>query len=317
MEEAEDVNTLPEMPEPGAGGRRQSFESLASTLWSLSFLFLSSSTVVSELPPTLPTALFIALPAFLANLDDLLLRTRSAPKTAALYALHALLPPVLALHSPVRPNLRAAAAFVALCLPLELRVLPTIGTGRVAIWGGLTASLGAVVTFGVLLPFPSPPQIGYTFKVTAWDVLTAGGAGAVLGALSIGLARAVGYGRFVRPTEVRAPAQAAIFAGIYFVALGDEVLFRGVAQNVLEREVGVSSSPVALLVAAGLFGAAHLKSKGGGHMAPNWRAAVLALFSGAGCGLVWRATGKSTASALTQAMVTYVLRLFYMKQASL
>jgi membrane protease YdiL (CAAX protease family) len=318
---ADDANHLPDMPEAGTGGRGQMLESLASMMWTLTFLSFSSSTVLSEFGSggaALWTLLFVAAPPFTASLHPLLNGDAGAARATAKYMLYVAAPPACVLFLPATQVVRDALAFAALWLPLELKLLPQIGpTGRVSIWASLTAALSAVNTFTVVRPFASGRPLGYTYKLTPGDLGLALAVAAVVSAALAPLARAMGYGRLVRPRALRPDAQAAIFLGLYFVAVTEELLFRGIAQNLLERSLGLESA-AAVAVAALMYGSAHLKSKAGGFGQPNWRAAVLAAVTGVACGLVWRWTdGKATASALTQAGVAYVFRLVFTRPASL
>lgn len=315
-----DANALPEMPEAGAGGRGQMLESLASMMWTMTFLSFSSSTVLSEFGTGLSAAwsvLFVAAPPFTASLHPLLNNDPGALSSTLRYMIYVLAPAVCVLLLPASQSTRDALAFAALWLPLELKLLPQIGpTGRVSIWSSLTAALSAVNTFTVLRPFEHGRPLGYTYKLSMGDLAVAVGVALIIAAPLALLARSIGYGRFLRPRALKPEAQAAIFFGMYFVGMTEELLFRGIAQNLLERQLG-TKAPSALLVASVMFGSAHLKSKAGGFGQPNWRAALLASVTGMACGSVWRWTdGKGTASALTQALVAYMLRLIFTKEAT-
>jgi hypothetical protein len=92
-----------------------------------------------------------------------------------------------------------------------------------------------------------------------------------------------------------------LFIGIYLtVAIPEELMFRGILQNLLVRTF--RSGPrglYGLLVASVVFGAAHL------HHAPvpNWRYAILATLAGIFYGNVYRTRQRLCASALTHALV--------------
>lgn len=321
QDERDDANHLPDMPESGEGGRGQMLESLASMMWTMTFLAFSSSTVLSEFgegKSAIWTILFVAAPPFTASLHPLLNKDRGALGATLRYMAYAVTPAICVLYLPVPQLARDVLAFASIWLPLEFKVLPQIGpTGRVSIWSSLTAALSAVNTFSVLRPFASGRPLGYTYKVSAYDLGSAI-AVALLVAVPLSLlARSIGYGRFQRPRGLKPEAQAAIFFGIYFVSVTEELLFRGIAQNLLERQLGTDSAS-ALCVASVLYAVSHLKSKAAGFGQPNWRAALLAVMTGIACGSVWRWTsGKVTASALTQALVAYLLRNVFTKQSAL
>ena len=82
-----------------------------------------------------------------------------------------------------------------------------------------------------------------------------------------------------------------------FVAVPEELFFRGWMQNLLERRVG----PVrALLITATLFGLSHF-NKRAVHF--NWRYVLLALLAGIFYGRAWLQDRRVGASAITHASV--------------
>jgi len=82
-----------------------------------------------------------------------------------------------------------------------------------------------------------------------------------------------------------------------FVAVPEELFFRGWMQNLLERRVG----PVrALLITATLFGLSHF-NKRAVHL--NWRYVLLALLAGIFYGRAWLQDRRVGASAITHASV--------------
>jgi hypothetical protein len=91
------------------------------------------------------------------------------------------------------------------------------------------------------------------------------------------------------------------FLGIYLtVAIPEEVLFRGILQNLLCRSIRQGPSGVyGLLIAAVVFGASHLHHP----PVPNWRYAILATLAGVFYGYTFRNRQRTSASALTHALV--------------
>jgi hypothetical protein len=84
------------------------------------------------------------------------------------------------------------------------------------------------------------------------------------------------------------------------IAIPEELLFRGILQNLLCRSIRRGPSGVyGLLIAAVIFGASHL------HHAPvpNWRYAILATLAGVFYGYTYRNRQRISASALTHALV--------------
>lgn len=89
--------------------------------------------------------------------------------------------------------------------------------------------------------------------------------------------------------------------GIYLtVAIPEEMLFRGILQNLLVRTIHKGPRGLyGLLIASVLFGASHLHHP----PVPNWRYAVLATLAGIFYGNVYRTRQRLCASALTHALV--------------
>ncbi len=82
-----------------------------------------------------------------------------------------------------------------------------------------------------------------------------------------------------------------------FIAIPEEVFFRGWLQNLLERRLGRTA---ALLVTAIVFGIAHWNKRTAGF---NWRYVLMAAAAGIFYGRAWRAQRRVGASALTHASV--------------
>jgi membrane protease YdiL (CAAX protease family) len=97
--------------------------------------------------------------------------------------------------------------------------------------------------------------------------------------------------------------------GYLLIALIEEVLFRGLIQNLLSERVG--NKWVALVIASLVFGLAHLNNTTTGYASPNWAYALMASMAGVAYGWVWLRTGKVTASALTHMLVNLIWGTFF------
>jgi membrane protease YdiL (CAAX protease family) len=82
-----------------------------------------------------------------------------------------------------------------------------------------------------------------------------------------------------------------------FIAIPEELFFRGWLQNLLERRMGRTS---ALLVTALLFGLAHWNKR---TLNFNWRYVAMAAIAGLFYGRAWRAQRRVGAAAITHASV--------------
>ena len=99
--------------------------------------------------------------------------------------------------------------------------------------------------------------------------------------------------------------------GIFlFIAYPEELLFRGLLQNFLQKKIG--SEKIALFVAAVFFGATHLNN--GTH--PDWRYFVLATVAGIFYGMAYIKTKNLFVPALIHALVDSVWIQFLMKAAA-
>jgi membrane protease YdiL (CAAX protease family) len=119
------------------------------------------------------------------------------------------------------------------------------------------------------------------------------------------IALALGLSLGFLHAHARWPAPAALAAAwfftFFFIAVPEELFFRGWLQNLLERRIGRSP---ALLVTASFFGLAHFNKHTVGHGgAFNWRYVMLAALAGVFYGRAWRNSRRVGASAVTHATV--------------
>ena len=139
--------------------------------------------------------------------------------------------------------------------------------------------LTGLAYFGIMLPFIAPAYWG--LGLVQWRPHPHG----------IGLAVLQGIGTFL-------PI-------LWVVALSEEFFFRGLLQQWIEQWTG--SANVALIVAALLFGCAHL---GFHRIFPNWRWAIVAAILGIFCGLAWRNSRSVQAAMVAHALIVTVWQVF-------
>ena len=95
------------------------------------------------------------------------------------------------------------------------------------------------------------------------------------------------------------------FGILWIVALGEELLFRGIiARAILNRGL---SPVVAVMVSSVLFGVAHLWF----HAFPNWRRALVATLIGVFCGMAYVKSRSVRVPMVTHALVVTTWRLFF------
>jgi membrane protease YdiL (CAAX protease family) len=101
-----------------------------------------------------------------------------------------------------------------------------------------------------------------------------------------------------------AHAAGAFVLTVFFIAVPEELFFRGWLQNLLEHRIGRLPS---LMVTAGVFGLSHF-NKRAVHF--NWRYVLLAALAGLFYGRAWRAERRVGAAAMTHASVDTVWSLW-------
>jgi membrane protease YdiL (CAAX protease family) len=120
---------------------------------------------------------------------------------------------------------------------------------------------------------------------------------------------ALGFGTFrLRPMpwwEMAAIAVATFLGILWFVALREEFVFRGLLQEWLERWLG--SGWLGLIAASVVFGLVHLLFRS----FPNWRFAILAAVAGAFYGRAYITTRSLRAPIVTHALVVTAWRVFF------
>src|SRR6185437_16223995 len=117
-------------------------------------------------------------------------------------------------------------------------------------------------------------------------------------AIVLGLALGFLHAHARWPEGWRLPV--AVLFTFFFIAVPEELFFRGWMQNLLERRVGRGW---ALVVTAVVFGLSHF-NKRAVHF--NWRYVVLAAIAGVFYGRAWREERRVGASAVTHTLVDTV-----------
>ncbi len=127
----------------------------------------------------------------------------------------------------------------------------------------------------------------------------------VFGCIAIPLGHAIHFIQF-EPQWSELKSLPLVSLGIlFFTAWPEELLFRGMLQNLLSR---ASNSDLAgWWTASILFGFSHITNMG----FPNWRYVVLATIAGFFYGWTWRKTGSIFASALVHTAVDATWHLFF------
>ncbi len=127
-------------------------------------------------------------------------------------------------------------------------------------------------------------------------------------ALYTPLALALGLGLGFLHLHTGWPGMAAIAGAwiftFFFIAVPEELFFRGWLQNLLERRLGRNA---ALILTAIFFGLAHFNKRTANF---NWRYVLLAAVAGVFYGRAWRSERRVAASAITHASVDAIWSLW-------
>jgi uncharacterized protein len=139
--------------------------------------------------------------------------------------------------------------------------------------------------------------VGFDLHLRLSDLRIGGRELAIYAPIAIALGLALGFLHF----HAYVPAVSHVLLGwiftFFFIAVPEELFFRGWLQNLLERRLG---RRLALLTTAVLFGLSHF-NKRAVHF--NWRYVVLAMLAGIFYGRAWRQERRVGASAITHASV--------------
>ncbi len=152
------------------------------------------------------------------------------------------------------------------------------------------------------------PDVGFSFKLKGNDFLMAGLGILMLVPLLIPLGTSMGFIRFAT-LDLTVWKTLELLLGIYFmVAIPEELLFRGIIQNLLTRSfLGKKGKLVPLTIAAVIFGLSHWNN----FNPPDWRYVILASVAGMVYGFVYIRTGKTTASALVHCGVNFLWAVLF------
>ena len=201
---------------------------------------------------------------------------------------------------PSRPvGWRDFAAILALGFPITANWLAGIWTWpfELYFYRPLTAVCVGSYSFVVLRNLD---DVGYKLTLRKADWTDGLANFVAFSLLAIPLGYALHFIHF-RPHPVSLAGFGGQFLGIYLtIAIPEELLFRGILQNLLVRSIRRGPKGLhGLLIASLVFGASHL------HHAPvpNWRYAIMASLAGIFYGNAYRTRHRLPAPALTHALV--------------
>ena len=153
------------------------------------------------------------------------------------------------------------------------------------------------------------PGIGYNFRWQASDFKPVAASLLVLACLLIPFGVHSGFIHFSQ-VKTSAADCVKLILGIYFLnALPEELLFRGIIQNLLDKMLGrfAGGKWLALALAAFIFGYSHYNN----FDPPDWRYVWLATLAGLFYGWTYMKTGKTTVSAIVHTGVNFLWAIFF------
>jgi hypothetical protein len=147
-------------------------------------------------------------------------------------------------------------------------------------------------------------EVGYDFRPKFSDLLIGLRELLFFAPIVIGLGLAL---HFITP-HGGLPSAAAAFSAVvitlFFVAIPEELFFRGLLQNLLEPRIGRTG---ALWISAVIFGLSHFNKP----LPFNWRYVLLATIAGMFYGRAWRSRRRLLASATTHTCVDVLWSLWF------
>jgi membrane protease YdiL (CAAX protease family) len=218
------------------------------------------------------------------------------------FAVYALLPGAIAFlleqarneDSAKRGNWRDFVVLLTLGLAVDLRWLEPAWPRGLAALGKILLLDAGIFGFLVVRRLEG---VGFDLRLTLRDLRRGLGEYALYALIAIPLGLWLGFLHVhaVMPSPLKAVG-AFVFTFL-FIAIPEELFFRGWLQNLLERRMGRTA---ALLVTALLFGLAHWNKR---TLNFNWRYVAMAAIAGLFYGRAWRAQRRVGAAAITHASV--------------
>ncbi len=218
------------------------------------------------------------------------------------FSLYALLPVAIALllhqaaaaDPAIRGNWRDFLTLAALGLAVELRWFEAAWPAHLAIFNKIL--LLDIGIYGFLF-IRRLDGVGFDLRLRLGDLRIGLREWAWYTPIALLLGLGLGFLHLHRVWPGFLPIAGAWLFTFFFIAVPEELFFRGWMQNLLERLIGRTS---ALLLTACLFGLAHF-NKRAAHF--NWRYVLLAALAGIFYGRAWRTRRRVGTSAVTHATV--------------
>jgi membrane protease YdiL (CAAX protease family) len=200
-----------------------------------------------------------------------------------------------------RGDWRDFLILLLLGLAVDLRWFEGAWGPRLAVFNKMLLLDAGIYSFHVIRQLRGS---GFDLRLRLGDLGAGMAAFAAYAPIAVVLGLMLGFLHFhpVIPSVIHALA-AWVFT-FFFIAVPEELFFRGWLQNLLEQRVRPARG---LLITSTLFGLSHFNKRAA---AFNWRYVLLATLAGIFYGLAWRQQRRVGASAITHASVDTIWSLW-------
>jgi hypothetical protein len=221
------------------------------------------------------------------------------------FALYALLPVAVAallsqarvIDQTQRGNWRDLVVLAALGLAVDLRWFESAWPAHLAVFSKMLLLDADIYGFILVRQLDG---VGFDLRLRLGDVRSGLREFGWYAPVAIALGLGLGFLHFHAVWPRSLTLAGALLFTFAFIAVPEELFFRGWMQNLLERRLGRTP---ALLATAVLFGLAHFNKRAAYF---NWRYVALAALAGIFYGRAWRRDRRVGASAITHALVDTV-----------
>jgi membrane protease YdiL (CAAX protease family) len=274
---------------------------VAAVLTLLPFLFAAFSRFDVRATQRLPAVVRVVRPAVLC-VPYAMVAISYGQFRWGWFALYLLLPVAIAfllyrasvVDSAQRGDWRDFLVLAVLGLAVDLRWFEPAWPPHLAVFNKMLLLNAGIYGF---LAIRRLEGVGFDLRLRLSDLRIGGRELVIYAPLAVVLGLWLGFLHF----HAYVPAVSHVVLGwvftFFFIAVPEELFFRGWMQNLLERRLG---RRWALLTTAVLFGLSHF-NKRAVHF--NWRYVVLAMLAGIFYGRAWRQERRVGASAITHASV--------------
>jgi membrane protease YdiL (CAAX protease family) len=257
--------------------------------------------LLSTLPQILPATVRLLVPAVLA-IPYILVTHSSETFSWPWFTLYTVLPVAIAtlLHRArladpsQRGNWRDFLVLATLGLAVDLRWFEPAWPHHLAIFNKILLLDAGIYGF---LSIRQLDGVGFDLRLRFRDLLIGLREFALCAPIAIALGLSLGFLHLHAVWPGLLKIAAALFFTFFFIAVPEELFFRGWLQNLLERRIGRYP---ALMLTAVLFGLSHFNKRA---LHFNWRYVLLAAIAGVFYGRAWRQDRRIGSSAITHSSV--------------